>query len=50
MNQIVQDLTTKLYQQAQEAQQAQGGEQSGQSKDDDTVDGDFREVDPDKDK
>ncbi|KRN03787.1 molecular chaperone DnaK [Holzapfeliella floricola] len=50
LNQIVQDLTTKLYQQAQEAQQAQGGEQSGQSKDDDTVDGDFREVDPDKDK
>ncbi|MEJ6348519.1 molecular chaperone DnaK [Holzapfeliella sp. He02] len=50
LNQIVQDLTTKIYQQAQEAQQAQGGEQSGQSNNDDTVDGDFREVDPDKDK
>ncbi|MGX4763369.1 molecular chaperone DnaK [Holzapfeliella sp. JNUCC 72] len=50
LNQIVQDLTTKLYQQAQEAQQAQGGEQSGQANNDDTVDGDFREVDPDKDK
>ncbi|MGX4645124.1 molecular chaperone DnaK [Holzapfeliella sp. JNUCC 80] len=47
LNQIVQDLTTKLYQQAQEAQ---GGEQSGQANNDDTVDGDFREVDPDKDK
>nr|WP_125708209.1 molecular chaperone DnaK [Companilactobacillus zhongbaensis] len=59
LNKIIQDLSVKLYQQAQ---QAQGGAEGaagaegatgadGKDKDDDkTVDGDFKEVDPDKDK
>lgn len=57
LNKIVQDLSVKLYQQAQEAQQAAGGnagagstDDKKKSGDDNTVDGDFSEVDPDKDK
>ncbi|MFH5810523.1 molecular chaperone DnaK [Companilactobacillus sp. FL22-1] len=58
LNKIVQDLSVKLYQQAQEAQQANGANNDGnnnstdgkKSGDDNTVDGDFSEVDPDKDK
>ena len=59
LNKIVQDLSVKLYQQAQQAQQAAGGDATGADKgstdgkksdDDNTVDGDFSEVDPDKDK
>ncbi|MBM9929099.1 molecular chaperone DnaK [Pediococcus pentosaceus] len=54
LNKIVQDLSVKLYQQAQEAQgQAADGAQAnaGDAKtdDDNTVNGDFEEVDPDKD-
>ncbi|GAJ25459.1 chaperone protein DnaK [Liquorilactobacillus sucicola DSM 21376 = JCM 15457] len=53
LNKIIQDLSVKLYQQAQEAQQAQAGKdgdaaaKGDDKKDDDTVDGDFKEVDPD---
>ncbi|KRL04285.1 molecular chaperone DnaK [Liquorilactobacillus oeni] len=53
LNKIIQDLSVKLYQQAQQAQQAKGGAAKGQegdaakSGDDKTVDGDFKEVDPD---
>ena len=62
LNKIVQDLSVKLYQQAQGAQQAGGadgatgagatgtGSADGKKSDDGTVDGDFEEVDPDKDK
>ena len=58
LNKIVQDLSVKLYQKAQEAQQANGANADGATgstdgkkpKDDNTVDGDFSEVDPDKDK
>ncbi|WP_338214173.1 molecular chaperone DnaK [Companilactobacillus muriivasis] len=58
LNKIVQDLSVKLYQKAQEAQQASGANADGATgstdgkkpKDDNTVDGDFSEVDPDKDK
>ena len=56
LNKIVQDLSVKLYQQAQEAQQANGADGATGStddkkkSDDNTVDGDFSEVDPDKDK
>ncbi|MBF7135498.1 molecular chaperone DnaK [Pediococcus pentosaceus] len=54
LSKIVQDLSVKLYQQAQEAQgQAADGAQAnaGDAKTDDnnTVNGDFEEVDPDKD-
>lgn len=52
LNKIVQDLSVKLYQQAQDANQAAGGEDQGtddnKSNDGNTVDGDFEEVDPDK--
>ncbi|WP_125604361.1 molecular chaperone DnaK [Lapidilactobacillus bayanensis] len=57
LNTIVQDLTVKLYQQAQEAQQAQGDANTGDAKpnsdskdkgNDDTVDGDFEDLDKDK--
>ncbi|MBC8584009.1 molecular chaperone DnaK [Youxingia wuxianensis] len=42
------DMSAKLYQQAQEAQQAAGGEQtSGQPGDDGYVDADYKEVDED---
>ncbi|WP_125711702.1 molecular chaperone DnaK [Companilactobacillus kedongensis] len=57
LNKIVQDLSVKLYQQAQDQQKAAGGDaaegtKSADGKGDDgkTVDGDFEEVDPDKDK
>ena len=58
LNKIVQDLSVKLYQQAQDAQQKAGGDKGaagagsadGKKSDDNTVDGDFSEVDPDKDK
>ncbi|KRN95194.1 molecular chaperone DnaK [Pediococcus stilesii] len=56
LSKIVQDLSVKLYQQAQEAQgqgadgAAQNGAAGDAKKDDDnTVNGDFEEVDPDKD-
>ncbi|MGN1282917.1 MAG: Hsp70 family protein, partial [Limosilactobacillus sp.] len=58
LNKVIQDLSVKLYQQAQGAQgNAQGGSQpnggnagnnNGDSKgDDNTVDGDFKDVTPD---
>lgn len=51
LSEIVQELTVKLYQQAQEAQQAassaEGNATDGKS-DDSTVDGDFEEVKDDK--
>ncbi|KRK80037.1 molecular chaperone DnaK [Companilactobacillus nodensis] len=59
LNKIVQDLSVKLYQQAQDAQKASGADgaagagtdsKDGKKSDDGTVDGDFEEVDPDKDK
>ncbi|MFD0897360.1 molecular chaperone DnaK [Loigolactobacillus binensis] len=59
LNKIVQDLSVKMYEQAAKEQQAKGGDAAGAAsqttddakKDDgDTVDGDFEEVDPDKDK
>ena len=55
LNKIVQDLSVKLYQQAQQQEQAKGDQKDGSAssdkKDDKgTVDGDFEEVDPDKDK
>jgi molecular chaperone DnaK len=58
LNTIVQDLTVKLYQQAQEAQQAAQGADGqaqpngdqGKKADDDTVEGDFEDLDKDKDK
>jgi len=56
LNKIVQDLSVKLYQQAQEAQGAEAGadgeatDGADQSKsgDDNTVDGDFEDLDKDK--
>ncbi|MCP0886401.1 molecular chaperone DnaK [Ligilactobacillus sp. WILCCON 0076] len=52
LTKIVQDVSVKLYQQAQEAQQAQQADgqatDATENKDDNTVDGDFKEVDPDK--
>ncbi|MCU4683904.1 molecular chaperone DnaK [Lactiplantibacillus paraplantarum] len=58
LDKIVQDLSVKLYQQAQEAQGAQAGADgnaagnadSAKSGDDNTVDGDFEDLDKDKDK
>ncbi|MFC6322327.1 molecular chaperone DnaK [Companilactobacillus baiquanensis] len=55
LNKIVQDLSVKLYQQAQDQQKDAGNAAEGttddKGKDDGkTVDGDFEEVDPDKDK
>ena len=52
LTKLVQDMSVKLYQQAQEAQQAQGGadgaaNDNGGAADDGTVNGDFKEVDPD---
>ncbi|GKQ42622.1 chaperone protein DnaK [Companilactobacillus sp. RD055328] len=48
LNQIIQDLSVKLYQQAQDAQQAGDATATdGKSGDDNTVDADFEEVDPD---
>lgn len=58
LNKIVQDLSVKLYQQTQEAQDAAkgadgaaAGTDKGDAKgDDNTVDGDFEDLDKDKDK
>ena len=55
LTKIIQDLSVKLYQQAQQAQGAAGqadGNAAGNtntngSADNNTVDGDFKEVDPD---
>ena len=54
LTKLIQDMSVKLYQQAQQAQQAQGGaanagnaSSSNDNNDDNTVDGDFKEVDPD---
>ncbi|HIZ95742.1 MAG TPA: molecular chaperone DnaK, partial [Candidatus Ligilactobacillus excrementavium] len=54
LTKLVQDMSVKLYQQAQEAQKAQGGDDASDSSssddngsDDGTVNGDFKEVDPD---
>ena len=57
LTKFIQDMSVKLYQQAQQAQQAQGGAADGaanagnasskDNNDDNTVDGDFKEVDPD---
>ena len=57
LTKLIQDMSVKLYQQAQQAQQAQGGAAGGaanagnassnDNNDDNTVDGDFKEVDPD---
>ena len=49
LTKIIQDVSVKLYQQAQAASQAAGadGQADGRAKaDDNTVDGDFKEVDP----
>lgn len=46
LNKIVQDLTVKLYQQAQEAQGEAGAEGTAKDPKDETVDGDFEEVNP----
>ncbi len=50
LNEIVQDLTVKLYEQAAAEQQAQEGGAEGEdtSSDDDVVDADFEEVDDDE--
>ena len=52
LNKIIQDLTVKLYQQAQGQAGAQGANgqtntDNGNKKNDNTVDGDFEEVNPD---
>lgn len=52
LTKLIQDMSVKLYQQAQQAQQAQGAANAGNASsndnnDDNTVDGDFKEVDPD---
>ncbi|MCP8858109.1 molecular chaperone DnaK [Latilactobacillus fuchuensis] len=44
LSEIVQELTVKLYQQAQEAQKAEGADATDAKTDDSTVDGDFEEV------
>ena len=51
LNEIVQDLTVKLYEQAAEQQQAQEGEAGADdsSDDEDVVDADFEEVDDEED-
>ncbi|WP_269903110.1 molecular chaperone DnaK [Lactiplantibacillus plantarum] len=55
LNKIVQDLSVKLYQEAQGAQggadsNAAGNADSAKGSDDNTVDGDFEDLDKDKDK
>ncbi|WP_338209377.1 molecular chaperone DnaK [Lactiplantibacillus paraxiangfangensis] len=55
LNKIVQDLSVKLYQQTQQAEGAKAGADGkaadqGKSDDDNTVDGDFEDLDKDKDK
>ncbi len=48
LQEIVQALTVKLYEQAAQAQQAQQGGQEGAPKDDNVVDAEFEEVKDDK--
>ncbi|UOQ86053.1 molecular chaperone DnaK [Gracilibacillus salinarum] len=51
LEQEVQNLTVKMYEQAQQQQQAEGGAEAGQENADDVVDADYEEVDDeDKDK
>ncbi|EKW98643.1 molecular chaperone DnaK [Ligilactobacillus saerimneri] len=48
LNNVIQELSVKLYQQAQQAQNdAQANGNSTTNNDDNTVDGDFKEVNPD---
>ncbi|WP_099974853.1 molecular chaperone DnaK [Lactobacillus terrae] len=46
LNKIVQELSVKLYQQAQDSQEGATSSDDSKSSKDDTVDGDFKEVDP----
>lgn len=54
LTKLIQDMSVKLYQQAQQAQQASGAQgdtsANNSTNDDNTVDGDFKEVDPDENK
>ena len=54
LTKLIQDMSVKLYQQAQQAQQANGAQgdtsANNSTNDDNTVDGDFKEVDPDENK
>lgn len=54
LTKLTQDMSVKLYQQAQQAQQASGAQgdtsANNSTNDDNTVDGDFKEVDPDENK
>ena len=48
LNNVIQELSVKLYQQAQQAQNdAQANGNNTTNNDDNTVDGDFKEVNPD---
>ncbi|ASS76101.1 molecular chaperone DnaK [Tumebacillus algifaecis] len=48
LSQVVQQLSVKLYEQAAQAQQAQGGDQGDAKQDDNVVDADYEVVDEDK--
>ena len=54
LTKLIQNMSVKLYQQAQQAQQASGAQgdtsANNSTNDDNTVDGDFKEVDPDENK
>ena len=54
LTKLIQDMSVKLYQQAQQAQQASGAQgdtsANNSTNGDNTVDGDFKEVDPDENK
>ena len=54
LTKLIQDMSVKLYQQAQQAQQASGAQgdtsANNSTNDDNTVDGVFKEVDPDENK
>lgn len=54
LTKLIQDMSVKLYQQAQQAQQASGAQgdtsANNSTNDDNTVDGDFKEVDLDENK
>ncbi|MDN4848420.1 molecular chaperone DnaK [Lactobacillus salivarius] len=54
LTKLIQDMSVKLYQQAQQAQQASGAQgdtsANNSTNDDNTVDGDFKEVDPNENK
>ena len=54
LTKLIKDKSVKLYQQAQQAQQASGAQgdtsANNSTNDDNTVDGDFKEVDPDENK